>query len=164
MSDRGFGFTRATIWKIETCRRQVGISEGVALCDALDLSRWFDLTSDPEVGQPLAQLQSANHQARQAYTALQAAAMAYLEAQEGVLFAMRTAQDAGLDVVASHWGSRLDMPAERAVIEARDDHERDDEVLGQKTDRAEAALDALRRAGYEPLRPEDVVISGQSPE
>jgi len=37
MSERGFGFTQATIWKIESCQREVRISEGVALCAALNL-------------------------------------------------------------------------------------------------------------------------------
>lgn len=79
------------------------------------------------------------------------------------MIAIREAQAAGLHVDIDHWGGWLDMPAERAVIEARDDWEREDELLEQRSDRVKAALDVLERAGYEPLRPEDVVISGPAP-
>jgi hypothetical protein len=92
------------------------------------------------------------------YAELKEAATRYLEEQIGVLFAVREAQDVGLDT--ERWAGWLDMPAERAVIEARVDMDREDEVHDQRENQVDAALFALRRAGYEPLRPEDVVIGG----
>lgn len=158
VSERGFGFTQATIWKIESGQRQVKISEVAALCDALQLRTWIHLTTDPEVSRPHAQLMSANRRAYDAYAALKVAATQYLEEQIGVLMAVRNARDVGLDT--EHSDGWLDMPAERAVIEARDEWSREDLLMEQREERVEAAMSALRQAGYEPLRPEDVVIGG----
>jgi transcriptional regulator with XRE-family HTH domain len=44
MADRGFGFSQATIWKIESGQRPVKASELVALADALEVRAW-DLTA-----------------------------------------------------------------------------------------------------------------------
>jgi transcriptional regulator with XRE-family HTH domain len=161
MSGHGFGFTQATIWKIESGQRPVKISELVALADALDLRSWAALTLQPDVSQRSAELQAANRRAQQAYTVLKDAATRYLEEQIGVVVAVRQAQDAGLDT--EMWAGWIDMPAERAVIEARVDWERQDGLLDQREERVDAALQALRQAGYQPLRPEDVEPFGSEP-
>lgn len=158
MTDRGFGFTQATIWKIESGQRTVKISEVVALGEALELRSWTYLTAQPEISRHHADLQSSNAQAHQAFAALKAAATDYLEAQINVLVAVREAQDTGLNT--EPWVGWLDTPAERAVIEARVEWDRHDEVLEQQRAEADELMEALRAAGYKPLRPEDVVIEG----
>lgn len=159
MTERGFGFTQATIWKIESGQRVVKISEVVALGDALGLLTWTYLTSEQQVGQHIAELQAANSRAHRAYEVLKAAAGQYIEEQIGVLFSVRRAQDAGLET-DEMWTSWLGIPAERAVIEARVDMDRAEEVAVDRDREVDAALEALRKAGYEPLRPESLVIDG----
>jgi hypothetical protein len=44
MSERGFGFTQATTWKIERGQRPIKISEAVALGKVLGLISWTHLT------------------------------------------------------------------------------------------------------------------------
>lgn len=149
MSERGFGFSQATVWKIESGQRPVRISEAVALSEALGLRRWIDLTADPEVNRHHADLSAANHKTYEAYFMLKEAAAAFLSAQIELSFVARTAQDAGL-TVSELYTSWLDVPAEKAIIDARVDwaHHDDD----QMRDEAEVAavLAALREHGYAP--------------
>lgn len=154
MSTLGFGFTQATVWKIESGQRPVRISEAVALGKALGLLSWTYLTATPEISRHHADLASANRRAHQAYEALKDAAETYLETQIEVVIAVREAQDAGIDT--DPWSSWLDIPAERGVIEARVKWDQHDEVLEQQDAKAEAILQALREHGHEPPRPEDL--------
>lgn len=157
MSERGFGFTQATIWKIESGQRPVKISEAVALGKALGLLSWTHLIEEPKLTRRLAELQAANRRAYEAYAETKAAAARYLEAQVEVVLAVREAQDAGLDT--ERWVGWLDIPAERAVIEARVEWNREAEILEQREEKVEAVLAALWQEGYKPFRLEDVEFS-----
>ncbi|GAA0623606.1 hypothetical protein GCM10010174_48460 [Kutzneria viridogrisea] len=93
------------------------IGEAVALSDVLDL-RWMDLTAQPHVSRHHAELAAVNRRVNHAYTMIKEAAAAYLGAQIDLSLTVRTARDAGLPLAEVHT-SWLDIPAERAVIEAR---------------------------------------------
>jgi hypothetical protein len=110
------------------------------------------------VGRQLGELQAANRRAYVAYAQLKDAARRYLDEQIGVALAVREAQDAGLDT--EHWVSWLDMPGERAVIEARIEAEREEDVAEEHEREVNAVMNKLRKAGYEPLRPENIVVEG----
>lgn len=159
MSERGFGFSQATVWKIESGQRPVKISEAVALSDALELPRWIDLTAEPDVSRHHADLTAANRRTNQAHAVLKEAAAAYLREQIDLSFAVRTAQDAGL-TVTERYTSWLDIPAEQVVIEARVEFAQEDEVHVHRFEEVNAILAALREHGYAPPRPEDWVDAG----
>ena len=162
MTDRGFGFSQATIWKIESGQRPLKISEAVALSDALELPRWLDLTSEPEASRHYSNMTVANRRMSNAYATLRDAASAYLQAQIDLSFAIRTAQDAEVRV-SQIFTSWLDMSAEQAVIEARVElaHEEDDRM--RQLREVDAVMNALREHGYTPPRPEDWVDSDEEP-
>jgi transcriptional regulator with XRE-family HTH domain len=157
MNERGFEFTQTTIGKIESGQRPVKISEIVALGDTLGLFRWTYLMTEPRVGLQIAEMQAASSRAHQAYGVLKMAAGRYIEEQVDVLLSVRRAQVSGLEI-DEMWTAWLGIPAERAVIEARVDMDRADEVVLDRHREVDTALEALRKAGYEPLRPEDLVI------
>jgi transcriptional regulator with XRE-family HTH domain len=161
MSERGFGFSQATIWKIESGQRPVKISEAVALSEALELPRWLDLTEEPEVSRHHADLTLANRLAHQAYAALKEAAAAYLRAQIDLSFVVRTAQDAGVAVHEGHM-SWLDVPAEKVIIEARVASAHEEDVQMRELEEVNAVMAALREHGYAPPRPEDWVDGDES--
>lgn len=162
MSERGFGFSQATIWKIESGQRPVKISEAVALSEALDLPSWRSLTEEPEVSRHYSELTQANRVTKQAYDALKAAAALYLRAQIDLSFAVRMAQDAGL-TVTELYTSWLDVPAEKVIIEARVESAHDDDVKMREVDEVNAVMAALREHGYAPPRPEDWIHDGDEP-
>jgi transcriptional regulator with XRE-family HTH domain len=159
MSERGFGFSQATIWKIESGQRPVKISEAVALSEALELPRWLDLAEEPQVSRHYADLTLANRLTHQAYAALKEAAAAYLRAQIDLSFVVRTAQDAGVAVHEGHM-SWLDVPAEKVIIEARVESAHEDDVQQRELEEVNAVMTALREHGYAPPRPEDWVDGG----
>ena len=167
MTDRGFGFSQATIWKIESGQRPVRASELAALADALTVLAPVvvgNLTTVPSAGRHEVALRSANRGAHDAYEALKQAADAYLEAQYAVLFAAHEAHGDGFGVTELHT-SYLNIPAERAVIEARIEGEREEAQAEEIDDTVDKILNALRTGGYNPsLRIEDVeVIGGGTP-
>lgn len=163
MADRGFGFSQATVWKIESGQRPVRASELVALADALEIKPAISLTHEPDDARHEVRLQRANRYAHDAYGTLKAAAADYLEAQIHVLFAAREAHDAGLTVTALYT-SWLDIPAERAVIEARIESGEEEAHERQLDESVDKVLEALRTTGYEPgLRIEDVEVIGGGP-
>jgi transcriptional regulator with XRE-family HTH domain len=162
MSERGFGFSQATVWKIESGQRPVKASELVALADSLGGLRLspMSLTHEPGIAQHRAQLQQANRGAHDAYQTLKAAAAAYLEAQIDVVVAARDAHDGGVAVTEldTSW---LNTPAEEAVIQARIEAGQESAQAEHVNDEVGKVLDALRAAGYEPaLRIEDIEITG----
>lgn len=159
MTDRGFGFSQATIWKIESGQRPVKASEAAALADALDILSLSFLLADPESSRREARLDTLHRQAGTAYETLKAAAAAYLEVQINLAFAVREARDAEIPVHVV-WTSWLDTPPERAVIEARVEGDQEEEA-GQRVDAAvDQVLQALRDRGYQPqVRPEDIQYS-----
>jgi transcriptional regulator with XRE-family HTH domain len=161
MSDHGFGFTQATVWKIESGQRPVKLSEAVALSHALQLSPWINLVAEPEVTRHQADLTAASRRVSAAHDVLKEAAKAYLQEQINLSYSVRAAQDAGIAVneVQTSW---LDIPAERVVIEARVASDHEEEVLKQQDDTVNAIMEALREHGYEPPRPEAWVESGKS--
>lgn len=164
MTDRGFGFSQATIWKIESGQRPVKASELAALRDSLGHTfSLVDLTSEPEAARHKADLRLANQAAHDAYQTLKKAAAAYIRAQYDLLFIASAAHDAGVTVTELD-ASWLDTAAEQAVIEARieDQHEA---AQGEQVHEAVGkVLDALRAAGYEPaLRIEDVEVHRGGP-
>ena len=160
MADRGFGFSQATIWKIESGQRPVRASELVALADSLGILSPTSLTYKPDATRYKVQLEQANRNAQHAYETLREAAAGYLEAQVVLVVAAREAQDAGLAVTELHT-SWLDTPAEEAVIQARVEADQEAERSEQVNDEINKILDALRSNGYRPtLRIEDVEVHG----
>jgi transcriptional regulator with XRE-family HTH domain len=160
MSDRGFGFSQATVWKIEAGQRPVKASELVALADSLDVLLPMDLTSEPGIAGRRARMRQAALSAHDAYRAVKAAAAAYIEAQFEVAVAAREAHDAGVTVTEldTSW---LTTPPEEAVIQARIEGDQEDAQAEHVNDEVGKVLAALRTAGYEPaLRFEDVEIVG----
>ena len=163
MADLGFGFSQATIWKIESGRRPVRASELVALADSLGVMSATSLTRKPDAARHQVQLDQANRKAHDAYGTLREAAAGYLDAQFELLVASREAQDAGLAVTELHT-SWLGTPPEEAVIQARVETDQEAARSEQVNDAVNKILDALRNSGYEPaLRIEDVTISGGEP-
>jgi hypothetical protein len=154
MADRGFGFGQATVWKIESGQRPVRASELVALADVLRTRLVTDLTDEPDATRHTIALEQANAAAAAAYRQVKEAAAAYLETQIQLVFAARTAHDAGF-AVSDRLTSWLDVLAEEAVIEARVDagHDMSEEL----NDEVVKILHALRSNGYQPaLHIEDI--------
>jgi transcriptional regulator with XRE-family HTH domain len=148
MTDRGFGFTQATIWKIESGQRPVKASEMLALADALPaLMSPMDLAGNPDFASHDARIGQAHRDAAAAYRAVKQAAADYLEAQIQLLYEVHNAREAGVDVRLVNT-AYLDTPAEEAAIEARIDSAHDDFHAGQKAESIVKVLDALRAAGY----------------
>jgi transcriptional regulator with XRE-family HTH domain len=161
MSDRGFGFSQATVWKIERGQRPVKASELLALADSLGALSPLDLTSEPGVAGHAAQLQQAHRNAYEAHEVLKKAAAAYIEAQFDLVYAARAAHDDGLTVTDLHT-SWLRVSPEEAVIQARVEIYQEDAQAEHVSDEVGKVLGALRGAGYEPiLRIEDLKIEGR---
>ena len=160
MADRGFGFSQATIWKIERGQRPVRASELIAFADALGIISVTSLTSEPGEARHRVQLDQANRKAHDAYGALKEAAAAYLHAQLELVVAAYEARAAGLTVTELHT-SWLDTPPEEAVIQARVEADQEEARSEQVNDAVNTIMDALRSNGYDPaLRIEDVQVHG----
>ena len=160
MADLGFGFSQATIWKIERGQRPVRASELIALADSLGIMSATRLTRQPDAARHQVQLDQANRTAQDAYQALKQAAADYLDAQVELVVMARLAQDAGVAVTELHT-SWLETPPEEAVIEARVEADQEAARSEQVNDAVNKILDALRNNGYEPtLRIEDVEVHG----
>jgi transcriptional regulator with XRE-family HTH domain len=160
MADRGFGFSQATIWKIETGQRAVRAAELIALAHSLAVMSATSLTYEPDAARHQVQLEQANRNAHHAYQRLKEAAADYLDAQVELVVAARQANDAGLAVTELHT-SWLDTPAEEAVIEARVEADQDAVRSEHVNDAVNTIMDALRSNGYKPtLRIEDVEVDG----
>jgi len=160
MTDRGFGFSQATIWKIERGQRPVRASELVALADSLQILSVISLTYEPGTARHHAQLRQAHRRAHDAYATLKAAAAAYIEAQLELLVEARAAHDDGVTVTEldTSW---LGVLAEEAVLEARIETDHQEAQSEHITGEIGKVRAALRTAGYEPaLRIEDVEYSG----
>ncbi|MFF4599811.1 hypothetical protein [Amycolatopsis sp. NPDC001319] len=128
--------------------------------DALELRSWTYLTERPEISRHHADLEAVNRNAYQAYEALKVAATAYHRAQIELSLTVHLARDAGLEV-DGRWTDWLDMPGEKAVIEARVQYGDEDAILERQHQKVDAILDALREHGYEPPRPEDWTTFGE---
>lgn len=150
MVERGFGFTQATVWKIEQGKRAVRIAEAVALMDALGLPSWMNLTRSPHAFRRDARLQAAHRYAGVAYAAIKDATAEFLRAQAEVAVAAHEAREAGV-AVNSLWTSWLEEPAERAVIEARIAYDREDAIHQDLHDTVSTIMAAIRASGYEPV-------------
>jgi transcriptional regulator with XRE-family HTH domain len=160
MADLGFGFSQATIWKIERGQRPVKASELAALADSLGVMTATSLTRQPDAARHQVQLDQANRTAQDAYQALKQAAADYLDAQVELVVMARLAQDAGVAVTELHT-SWLETPPEEAVIEARVEADQEAARSEQVNDAVSKILDALRSNGYDPaLRIEDVEVHG----
>jgi transcriptional regulator with XRE-family HTH domain len=163
MTDRGFGFSQATIWRIESGQRPVRASELVALADSLEILSVISLTYEPDEARHRAELRQANRRAHDAYARLKAAAAAYIEAQFELAVAAREAHDDGMTVTELHT-SWLSTPPEEAVIQARVEAYQEGAREEQVNDELRKVLGALRAAGYEPaLRIDDVEVHGGGP-
>jgi transcriptional regulator with XRE-family HTH domain len=149
MADRGFGFTQATIWKIESGQRPLKASELLALADALGGVQLppTDLTVNPDFARHDARLSEAHRAAAAAYRSLKQAATGYLEAQIQLLFEIHNAREAGV-APRLFQTTYLEVPPEEAVIEARVDSAHEDFHAAQKVESVVKVLDALRAAGY----------------
>jgi transcriptional regulator with XRE-family HTH domain len=150
MVERGFGFTQATVWKIEQGKRAVRIAEAVALMDALGLPSWMSLTRSPHAFRRDAQLQAVHRRAGAAYSAIKDATAEFLHAQAEVAVIAHEAREAGV-AVNSLWTSWLEEPAERAVIEARIAYDREDAIHQDLHDTVSTIMAAIRASGYEPV-------------
>lgn len=150
MAERGFGFTQATVWKIEQGKRAVRIAEAVALMDALGLPSWMNLTRSPHAFRRDAQLQAAHRHAGAAFAAIKDAAAEFLRAQDEVAVVAHEAREAGV-AVNSLWTSWLGELAERAVIEARIAYDREDAIHQDLHDTVSTIMAAIRASGYEPV-------------
>ena len=162
MTDRGFGFSQATIWKIESGQRPVRASELIALADCLGgvTTPAEILTIEPGAARHHARLRQANRKAYAAYAAVKEAAAAYRDAQIELLFAAHQAHNDGVFVAESDttW---LGIPPEQAAIEARIAADEADAQAQEVDEEVDKVLDALRALGYQPaLRIEDVKIEG----
>jgi len=160
MTDRGLGFSQATIWKIESGQRPVRASEMIALADSLGIFLATDLTREPDATRHTIHLEHAKGEAAAAYRRVKEAAAAYLETQVELVSAARQAHDAGL-TVTELYTSWLAVPPEEAVIEARVDAGHETAHSEQLNNEVVKILDALRSNGYEPtLRIEDIQYHG----
>lgn len=106
--------------------------------------------SSPDTNRHVADLHAAARATAAAYEQLKQAATAYFETQIGVMVALRMATDAGLrgPLIEDGWGDWADTPAERAVIEARIDWDRQDTLLDDRESHLEAIMQALREHGH----------------
>ena len=148
MVERGFGFSQATVWKIESGNRPVKVSEAVAFADALDLRGWQSLTQDPTQARHQVQINHWHRAAAASYKQLKDTAAAYIETQVNLTFVIRDAQDAGM-AISDVWTSWLSVPAERAVIEARIEGDDEDEVGARVAEQVDDILRVLREHGHE---------------
>lgn len=163
MAGRGFGFSQATIWKIESGQRPVRASELIALADCLGVIPVTALTDQPDATLHAIRLDLANSRAYDTYHALKEAAAAYLDAQIDLVVMAHSAHEAGFTVTELHT-SWLTTPPEEAVIQARAEAEHDAVRSEQVSDEVDKILDALRSNGYKPvLRIEDVESHGGGP-
>ena len=163
MTDRGFGFSQATVWKIESGQRPVRASELIALADSLGIFLATDLTRKPDATRHTIQLEHAKREASAAYDKVKEAAAAYLQTQIELVYAARQAHDAGL-TVTELYTSWLTVPPEEAVIEARVEADHEAARSEQRNDAVVKILDALRSNGYEPnLRIEDIEYDDGGP-
>jgi transcriptional regulator with XRE-family HTH domain len=163
MTDRGFGFSQATIWKIENGQRPVKASELVALADSLEVMSLASFMAEPGDALHDVQVDQAHRRAYGAFEALKEAAAVYIEAQLNLAYAVHLADNAGVAVREMHtvW---LNTLAEQAVIEARIEMNKADAHGQQISDEVYKVMDALRTTGYEPtLRVEDDEISDGGP-
>lgn len=150
MVERGFGFTQATVWKIEQGKRAVRIAEAVALMDVLGLPSWMNLTRSPHTFRRDAQLQAAHRYAGVAYSAVKDAATEFLRAQAEVAAAAAEAREAGV-AVNPLWTSWLPESPERAVLEARVAYYRADAIQQDLHATVDTMMAAIRAGGYEPV-------------
>ena len=163
MTDRGFGFSQATVWKIESGQRPVRASELIALADSLGIFLATDLTRKPDATRHTIQLEHAKREASAAYDKVKEAAAAYLQTQIELVYAARQAHDAGL-TVTELYTSWLTVPPEEAVIEARVEADHEAARSEQRNNAVVKILDALRSNGYEPnLRIEDIEYDDGGP-
>lgn len=163
IADRGFPFTQATVWKVESGQRPLKASELIALADVFGRILVTDLTKPPDATRYTIQLERTSRDAAAAYRALKAAAAEYMEAQVQLVFAARQAHDAGFRVTELHT-SWLTTPPEEAVIEARVESYGEQARHEELNDEVNKILDALRSSGYEPhLRIEDITFDEGGP-
>jgi transcriptional regulator with XRE-family HTH domain len=154
MTERGFGFSQATVWKIEQGKRPVKIDEAAALADALGLITWSSLFASPQDARHVAAVQAAVAAAQDAYKQLKRDTTRYLQLQEELAMAIHTAREAGLAVFDGYAAWLSELP-ERAVLQARTEHSTEDEHREQVHATVEAAItpliEALRAHGIDPI-------------
>lgn len=162
MTGFGFGWSQATVWKVEQQKRPVRLGEAQALAEALQVPLWSNLTADPEPFRHQVQIAEANTRAAAAYDKVKAATTEYLRTQMDLVVVIRDALDHGVDVDLRWRGSWLELPPERAAIEARLDWEDADDVRAERAyNTVERILAHLRDEGVESIfTPEDLTVDG----
>lgn len=150
MTARGFGFSQATVWKIEQNKRPVRLGEATALAAALQVPRWRSLIAEPDQFRHGTNIDGANRWAGAAYHQVKAAAADYVEAQLNLAVVIREVTDAGYEVPEFRraW---LDQPPERAVLEARVEAEHRDQDAEHIHEEVERVLTVLRSHGHEDI-------------
>lgn len=93
-----------------------------------------------------------------AYQAVKDATAAYLRAQAELAVAAHEAREAG-EPVAELWTSWLREPAERAVLEARAEYDREDNIRMELADAVDAVMAALRERGIDPVIDPDRIVT-----
>ena len=156
----GFGFSQATVWKIETGRRPVRLIEAEPLMEAVGAPRWRGLTQPPRETQHLVLIDQVSRRLHQQFNEIYKLAGEYLRGQLDLVMAVHDARAAGV-AVPDPQTSWLETTAEHAVLKARVESEEGqayDDLVFNKVD---AILASLRANGYDPvLRPEDVRVMG----
>mgnify|MGYP001047801232 CR=1 FL=1 len=97
MTARGFGFTQATVWKVEGGQRGISLTEGIAIAEILGGGRQqlslASLMRAPEVDQARQALESASAGLARATERIEVSIAAYIETTKGYAAAYRIATD-----------------------------------------------------------------------
>ncbi|OJV28047.1 MAG: hypothetical protein BGO26_06195 [Actinobacteria bacterium 69-20] len=97
MTSRGFGFTQATVWKVESGQRGISLTEGIAIAEILGDSRdqlsLASLMRAPEIDQARQALESASVDLARATVRIEELIAAYIETTKDYAAAYRIATD-----------------------------------------------------------------------
>jgi hypothetical protein len=116
MRERGWKWSQATVWSVETGERPLRLSEATDLAEVLGILLPL-LLAHPEE----ARVHESMHQCRQAHAALELAATAYLEATAQLQVALALAQSAGVQLgdATREGGGWLETGLEQLVRDAQ---------------------------------------------
>jgi transcriptional regulator with XRE-family HTH domain len=155
MAHFGFGFSQATIWKIEQGKRPIRYAEAIALHNAMGVPAGRDIAAEPSVATALLELDAANRHVTACRKHLKQAAVDYLEAQ--IRLACHDKPACAERVESGIPGdyadrSHLADPPEHVVIQARIERQMRDENQ-ERVDRVvDKIIEAFRNQGVDPQR------------
>ncbi|MEV4826440.1 helix-turn-helix transcriptional regulator [Micromonospora sp. NPDC049274] len=174
IKDLGHSCTQATIWKLEQGHREPKLTEAVAIGAALDLWSWTELTTKPATFDAATTLDRWRRRAHELAEQTRAAAAAQMDALIQLAFAVKAAQDAGMQVgwAERRAGGWLELSPEvtvlREVLAARVTEQLEGEERERRwalEDRlVEQIVDALESSGVPlAIKPEDFDVVEVSP-